>query len=63
MSLAIVVDYYMYHEVVEGDLDQTWKDDNIVDFWKFWGILSNQIINYNPTHCKYASGTNMILAT
>ena len=44
MSLAVVVDYYMYLKVAELDLDQTWKDDNIVDFWTFCDILYNQMI-------------------
>ena len=32
MSLAVVVDYEMYLDVSERDLNYTWKDDNIVDF-------------------------------
>ena len=46
MSLAVVVDYYMYLKVAELDLDQTWKDDNIVDFWTFCDILYNQMIKW-----------------
>ena len=60
MSLAVVVDYEMYLDVSERDLNYTWKDDNIVDFWTFSDILSNQIIRYNLTHCKYAGDANMI---
>ena len=59
MSLAGVVAYDMYLEVAEGKLDQTWKDENSVDFWTFRDLLSNQMVKYNPTHCKYAGGTNM----
>ena len=44
MSLAVVVDYDMYLNVEEWDLDQTWKEDNIVDFWKFCDPLYNQMI-------------------
>ena len=54
MYLTVVVSYHMYLDVEEGDLNQTWKDDNIVDFWTFRVLLYNHLINYNPTHCKYA---------
>ena len=32
MYLTVVVAYYMYPEVVEEELYQVWKDENIVDF-------------------------------
>ena len=35
MYLAVVVDYYIYIEVTEVELYQKWKDNNIVEFWKF----------------------------
>ena len=62
MYLAEVF-YDMYLEVSEYDPGQTWKDDNIFDFWKFCDLLSNQMIKYNPTHHKYPGNTNMRLAT
>ena len=58
-SLVVVVDYYMYLEAEEGELDQTQKDKNVVEFWKFCDILSNQMLKYNPTHRKYVCDTNM----
>ena len=61
--LAVVVSYHMYLEVAEGELNQTWKDDNIVDFWKFCNLLYNHMINYNPTHRKYAVDATMRPAT
>ena len=39
MYLAMSVAYNMYLAVVEGELDQTWKDDNIVDFCTFCYLL------------------------
>ena len=35
------------------------KDNNIVDFWTFRDLPSNQMIKYNPTHCKYSGETNI----
>ena len=60
MSLAVVFSYSMYFEVAERNLEQTWKDNNIVVFWKFCYLLSNQMLKYNSTHRKYAGDTNMI---
>ena len=45
--------------MAEGELNQTWKDDNIVDFWKNCDLLSNKIIKYNPAHFKYTGEANM----
>ena len=59
MYLAVVVAYDIYIKMEEGELDQTWKGENIVDLWKFCYLLSNQMLNHNPTHQKYASDTNM----
>ena len=53
----------MYLKVSEGEIDQKWKDENIADFWTFHDVLSNQIINYNPTHHKYKGEKNMRPAT
>ena len=53
MSLAVFIAYYIYLEVSEVELDQKWKDKNIVDFCTFHDLLSNQMIDYNPTHHKY----------
>ena len=63
MYLGVVIDYDMYPEVSEWELDQTRKEDNIVDFWKFRDLLSNKMIRYNPTHRKYAGDANIIPAT
>ena len=35
MYLSVVVAYGMYVKMSEGEFDQTWKDDNIVELWKF----------------------------
>ena len=63
MSLAVVVAYYMYLEVSEVELNQKCKDKNIVDFCTFHDLLSNQMIDYNPTHHKYSGDTNIRTAT
>ena len=63
MSLMVFFAYYMYIEVSEWDLYQTWKDENIVEFWTFHYLLSNQMLKYNPTHRKYAGDSSMIPAT
>ena len=44
ISLAVVVDYDMFLEVAEGEINYTWKEDNIVDFWNFYYLLFNQMI-------------------
>ena len=57
---AVAFSSNMYLKVVEWDIDQKWKDDNIVDFWIFCDLLSNQTIKYNLTHQKYLGSANMI---
>ena len=59
ISFAVFFDCDMYLEVEEGELHQTWKDDKKIDFWTFRYLLSNQMIEYNPTHHKYAGDANM----
>ena len=59
LSIALVSDYGMYLKVTEGDLDHKCKYDNIVDFCTFCNILSNQMIRYNPTYCKYSGDATM----
>ena len=44
MYIAVVVAYDMYFEVEEWYLYQTWKEDNIIDFWTFCDLLSNNMI-------------------
>ena len=51
--------YDIYLEMVEGDINQTFKDDNIVEFWTVCDLFSNHMLKYNPTHRKYEDGTNM----
>ena len=63
MYLVAVFAYDVYLEVEWGDLGQIWKDNKIVDFWKFYDLLSNQRLKYNQTHRKYAGDTNIITAT
>ena len=47
ISLAVIVVYAIYLEVTEGELDQTRKDDSIVEFWTVCDLLFNQILKYN----------------
>ena len=44
MTLEVVLAYEMYLEVEEGYIDQTWKEDNIVELWTLCDLLSNQMI-------------------
>ena len=60
MLISLFVGYDMYPEVEEGDLNHIEKGDNIVDFWRIFFLLSNHMIKYNPTNCKYSGDTNMI---
>ena len=53
----------MYLKLKKWELDQTWKDENIFDLWKFRDLLYNNMIKYNPTHCKYAGDSNIKPAT
>ena len=59
MSLAVVFDYEMYIEVEEGEINQTWKEDNVFEFWTFYDLLSNKIIKYKQNHKKCSGGYNM----
>ena len=63
MPLEVLFTYEMYLEVAEGELDRICKDDDIVDFWKFCALLSNQMIKYKPNHHTYAGDANMRPAT
>ena len=63
MSLAVFIAYYMYLEVSEWELDQKWKDKNIVDFCTFHYLLSNQMINCNQTYHKYSCDANIRTVT
>ena len=63
MYLELVVDYDILLKIEEGELEHTRNDTNIVDFCSFRDLLSNQMIKYNPTHCKYAGDANMRPAT
>ena len=63
MYIAVVVSYNIHPELVEGELDQTWKDNNIFDFCTFCYLIFNKMINYNPNNFKYSGGTNTIPAT
>lgn len=42
--LVIVVVYTIYLEVVKGNLDEEWKLEEPVEFWKFCGRLSIQML-------------------
>ena len=53
----------MYLELVEWELNQTRKDENIFELWKFCDLLYNAMIKYNWTHCKYAGEVNTRPAT
>ena len=59
ISIGVVFDYDMYLEVAEVYINQKWKDKNIIYFWIFRDLLSNQMIKYNPTHHKYEGENNM----
>ena len=59
MYIYAVAACEIYIKVKEGDIDQTWKDDNIFGLWIFCDLLSNWMIKYNLTHSKYAGDANM----
>ena len=59
MYIYAVVACEIYIKVKEGEIDQTWKDDNIFGLWIFCDLLSNWMIKYNLTHSKYAGDANM----
>ena len=62
MSFAVVVDYYMYLDLEEVELDKTWKDEI---FWlldiSWYNFQSDDLVQPNPL--KYAGNSNMITAT
>jgi hypothetical protein len=58
-TLALVVAYDMYLECTEGDLEPSWKVEKPMDFWSFWEKLSEQMLQYKPTHHKYPGDANM----
>ena len=59
VSLSVFVACDIYIEVAEGVLDQTWKDNNIVNVCTFRDLISKQVIKYNPTYCKYSGDAKM----
>ncbi|KAL7528119.1 hypothetical protein ACHAXR_005384 [Thalassiosira sp. AJA248-18] len=55
LSIAVIAAYDMYHEIVEGGLDEEWfvpaKDR--MSFRKFRLLLSKQMLMYDPKKEKY----------
>ena len=41
MYMEVVVAYNMYLDMAEGELEQTWKEENIVDFWICWSTFQS----------------------
>ena len=56
--LEVFVDYEIYIWMAEEEINQTWKDNHISDFWTFRDMLSNNITNH-----KYSVDSNIRLAT
>jgi len=52
-SLAVVIAYDMYLECCEGELDESWKVKDPVDFHTFRDILSKQMCRYDPKGQQY----------
>ena len=52
-SMAVVVAYDMYLEVAEGKINNNWKLDEPMDFWRFREKLANSMLRYKPSARKY----------
>eukprot|EP00957_Ditylum_brightwellii_P121898 9296026-Ditylum_brightwellii.AAC.1 len=60
--MATAVAYDIYLEVAEGEICQTWRDDNPMNFWEFRDRLSIQKLTYKPTMCTYPGDENMCVS-
>jgi hypothetical protein len=52
-AMTVVVAYDVYLECAEGNLDESWKVSNPVDFYTFRETLSRQMMAYDPKKNKY----------
>jgi len=62
-ALAVVVAYDMYLECAEGELEETWKIVDAVDFWTFREALSEQMLVYDPRMRLYPGDEKMRVCT
>lgn len=62
-ALAVVIAFDMYLEIAEGKLDESWKVNNTVKFWRFRELLSEQMLQYNPIDRKYPGDDKMRVCT
>ena len=58
-AMAMVVVYDMYLEVAEGKINNDWKLDDPMEFWRFREKLENSMLRYKPIARKY-SGDEII---
>ena len=47
-AFAVVITHDVYLEVAEGNLDANWKVDEVIDFWTFRDLLSDQMLEHPP---------------
>jgi hypothetical protein len=59
-AMGLAIAYDMYKECAEGGLDLEWgKVEKPVSYHKFHGILSRQMMEWDPAHQKYPGDKNM----
>ena len=47
-AVIVVVTYAIYREVVEGNLNPSWKIKKPMSYWQFWDRLDIQMPHYDP---------------
>ena len=57
--MAVVVVYDMYLEVAEGKINNDWKLDEPMDFWRFREKLENSMLRYKQSARKYPGDKRM----
>ena len=51
-AMSVVVAYDMYLEVAEGKINNDWKLDEPMDFWRFQEKMANSMLRYKPSARK-----------
>ena len=51
-AMSVVVAYDMYLEVTEGKINNDWKLDEPMDFWRFREKMANSMLRYKPSARK-----------
>ena len=60
-ALCVVLAHSLYQECCEGIIEEEWKisEKKVKTFFEFREYLSEQLLEYNPKHLRYAGDRHM----